>query len=78
MEKAIGGSVYNFVEIIGTSAKGWEEAIKNAVDTAYKELTNVRIAEVTKLDTRLVEGEIMEYRVKVRLSFKHEVEPETL
>ncbi|MFZ2535391.1 dodecin domain-containing protein, partial [Methanothrix sp.] len=46
--------------------------------TANRELTNVRIAEVTRMDTRLAEGGIMEYRARVTLSFKHEVEPETL
>ena len=30
------------------------------------------------MDTRLREGGIMEYRVRVTLSFKHEVELETL
>ncbi|VVB71826.1 Dodecin [uncultured archaeon] len=78
MEKAISGRIYDIVEIVGASTKGWEEAVKNAVDTASRELTNVRIAEVAKLDTLLVEGEIMEYRARVKLSFKHEIEPETL
>ncbi|MBN1235509.1 MAG: dodecin domain-containing protein [Methanotrichaceae archaeon] len=78
MDNAIGGSVYNFVELVGTSTKGWEEAVCNAIDTADRKLTNMRIAEVVEMDTKLAEGKIVQFRAKVRLSFKHEVEPETL
>lgn len=78
MESEVGASVYNKIELVGTSPLGWEEAIEKAVQTASKKLTNVRIAEVVKMDTRLADGGAMVYRVRVRLSFKHEVEPETL
>lgn len=78
MGSIIGDSVYDVIELVGTSTKSWEEAVKTAMETADKKLTNMRIAEVVELDTRLVEGKIMEYRARVKLSFKHEVEPETL
>lgn len=74
----VGSSVYNVIEIIGTSSVGWEEAVRNAIETSSKGLTNLRIAEVVEMDTRLEDNKIAEYRAKVRLSFKHEVEPETL
>ena len=78
MEEAIGNSVYNFIELVGTSTSGWEDAVGNAVKTADRNLTNMRIAEVVEMDAKLAAGGIMEYRAKLRLSFKHEVEPETL
>lgn len=78
METPIGKSVYNFVELVGTSTKSWEEAAGSAIETADRNLTNVRIVEVSRMDARLREGGIMEYRVRISLSFKHEVEPETL
>jgi dodecin len=78
MDNAIGSSVYNFIELVGTSSKDWEEAVSNAINRADGELTNMRVAEVVEMDTKLVEGKIVEFRAKVRLSFKHEVEPETL
>jgi flavin-binding protein dodecin len=74
----VGGSVYNVIELVGASSVGFEEAVRNAVETASKGLTNLRIAEVVKMDTRLEDNRIVEYRARVRLSFKHEVEPETL
>ena len=63
---------------MGTSTLGWEDAVDNAVKAAGRNLTNMRIVEVARMDIRLSDGGIMEYRAKVRLSFKHEVEPETL
>lgn len=74
----VGSSVYNVIEIVGTSSNGWEEAARNAVETSSKGLTNLRVAEVVEMDARLEDNKIVEYRAKVRLSFKHEVEPETL
>ncbi len=70
--------VFKVVELIGTSPNGWEEAVKNVIDTASSKLTNIRIAEIVELDTKLENGKVADYRVKVRLSFKVEREPETL
>ena len=78
MEVAIGNSVYNFIDLVGTSTEGWEDAVGNAVKTSGRNLTNMRIVEVARMDIRLSDGGIVEYRARVRLSFKHEVEPETL
>jgi flavin-binding protein dodecin len=78
MDSLEGSSVYNVIEVVGTSVIGWEEAIKNAVDTSSKQITNLRISQVVELDMALSEGRIMEYRARVKLSFKHETEPETL
>ncbi len=72
------GSIYDIIELVGSSEKGWEEAIQNAITTASADLTNVRIAEVRELDARIEDGRIVEYRARVSLSFKVEIEPETL
>ena len=65
-------SVYKVIELVGTSEESWEKAAKNAVNMANKSLRDLRIAEVTKLDMRLDEGEIVEYRARVLVSFKYE------
>jgi dodecin len=67
-------SVYKIIELVGTSDKSWEDAAKNAVDTASKSLKNLRIAEITKLDMKLEEGKIAAYRARVSLSFKYDKE----
>jgi flavin-binding protein dodecin len=68
------GSVYKIIELVGTSPKSWEEAVQNVVAMASKTLRDLRIAEVRELDVRLENGKIVEYRAKVRLSFKYENE----
>ncbi len=65
-------SVYRVTELVGTSETSWEEAAKNAVETASKSLKNLRVAEVTKLDMKVEEGKVVAYRSKVALSFKYE------
>ena len=65
-------SVYKVIELVGTSANSWEEAAKNAVETAGKSLKELRVAEVRALDMKLENGQVVAYRVKVKLSFKYE------
>ncbi|MCQ8902854.1 MAG: dodecin family protein [Methanothrix sp.] len=70
----LNGDVYKFIELVGTSTVGWEDAVKTVVETASKTLRDLRVAEVTELDVRLDKGKIVEYRAKVKLSFKYEKE----
>jgi flavin-binding protein dodecin len=65
------GSIYKVIEIIGGSEKSWEDAAKKAVELAAKSLKEVRVAEVKELDMRIEEGKVVEYRVKMRVSFKY-------
>ena len=65
-------SVYKVVDLVGTSDVSWEEAAKNAVETASKSLKNLRIAEIGKLDMKVENGRVVAYRAKVSLSFKYE------
>jgi flavin-binding protein dodecin len=71
-QRRIAMSVYKIVELVGTSPKSWEEAAKEAIETSTQSLRDLRIAEVDKLDMRIENGKIVEYRVRVKLSFKYE------
>jgi dodecin len=64
-------SVYKVIEVIGTSATSWEDAAKNAVETAAKNLKELRIGEVSELDLKLEDGKVVAYRAKVKVSFKY-------
>lgn len=65
-------STYKIIELVGTSSVSWEEAAKNAVETASKTLEDLRIAEITKLDMKVENGKVSAYRARVNLSFKYE------
>lgn len=56
---------------MGTSDVSWEEAAKNAIETADKSLRDLRIAEVKKLDMKIEDGKVIAYRVRISLSFKY-------
>lgn len=64
-------SVYKIIEVVGSSSTSWEEAAKNAVETAGKNLSDLRIAEVGKMDLKIEGGKVTAYRVRVTLSFKY-------
>lgn len=65
-------SVYKVIQLIGTSEKSWEEAARNAVETASESLKNLRIAEVDKFDLRIENEKVVAFRARVNLSFKIE------
>ena len=71
MAKKSEDGVYKIVEVVGTSAKSWEDAASMAVATAAKTLRDLRIAEVTKLDMKVEAGKVVAYRARVSLSFKY-------
>jgi flavin-binding protein dodecin len=73
MAKQGSGGVYRVTEVIGSSTTSWEDAAKQAVETASSTLRDLRIAEVTKLDVRLDDsGKIAQFRTRLSLSFKYE------
>ena len=64
-------AVYRVTEVIGTSSSSWEDAAKNAVKTASKSLRDLRIAEITKLDVKIENGKVTQFRTRLALSFKY-------
>jgi flavin-binding protein dodecin len=66
------GSVYRVTELVGTSRTSWEDAARNAVETASHSLRDLRVAEVTKTDVVIESGKVASFRVRVSLSFKYE------
>jgi hypothetical protein len=65
-------SIYRVTEVIGTSPTSWEEAAKNAVETAAGTLRDLRVGEVMKLDVTIDAGKVTSYRARVNISFKYE------
>jgi len=64
-------SVYKVVELVGTSSKSWEDAAKNAVETAAASLRDLRVAEIVKQDMTVENGKVAAYRARVLVSFKY-------
>jgi flavin-binding protein dodecin len=65
-------SVYRVTEVIGTSSQSWEDAARTAVQTAAGTLRDLRVAEVVKMDVKVEDGKVTEFRTRLQLSFKYE------
>ena len=65
-------SVYKVVELVGTSTESWERAAAAAVERAAQSLRDLRIAEVVELDMQIDAGKVVQYRAKLKVSFKYE------
>ena len=72
MAKSKGSSVYRVTELVGTSRSSWEDAARNAVQTAARSLRDLRVAEVTKTDVVIEDGKVVAFRARVSLSFKYD------
>jgi flavin-binding protein dodecin len=65
-------SVYRVTEVIGSSTESWEAAARNAVETAGKTVRDLRVAEATRFDVTIENGQVSSYRVRLGISFKYE------
>ncbi len=65
-------SVYRVTEVIGVSSESWEAAARSAISTAAKSVRDLRIAEVLRQDIIVGEGDQLNYRVRLAISFKYE------
>jgi flavin-binding protein dodecin len=68
----VADSVYQVIELIGSSSDSWEIAAQNAVREASRNHEDLRVAEVLEMDVLIENGTIIAYRTKLRLSFKQE------
>jgi flavin-binding protein dodecin len=65
-------SVYNVIELVGTSTESWEKAASAAIERASNTLRDLRIAEVVAQDLAIDKGKVEAYRTKLKVSFKYE------
>jgi flavin-binding protein dodecin len=59
-------------EMVGTSPRSWSDAARQAVATASKTVRNIQTVEVVKSTAVVQDGEIVEYRVEIKIGFEYE------
>ena len=62
-------AVVKIVELIGSSPKNWEEAVKSALAEAAKTIKNIKSIYVKSCKARVENNEIVEYRALVKIAF---------
>lgn len=63
-------SVIKVIELLAESKEGWEAATKEAVREASKSVKNIKSVYVKDMQAIVENGEIVTYRVNVKISFK--------
>jgi dodecin len=61
--------VYKKIELVGSSADGFDAAVKNALTRATKTVRNMRWFEVTETRGYLEEGKISHWQVTLKVGF---------
>jgi dodecin len=59
-------------EMVGRSPNSWSDAARRAVETAAKTVRNIQTVEVVKSTAEVRDGEIVEYRVELKIGFEYE------
>ena len=61
---------YKIIELVGTSDKSYDEAIRNALKEASKSLKALSWFEVVQMRGGITDGEISEYQVILKVGFR--------
>lgn len=64
--------VYKFVELVGTSTVGTDDAIRNAVETASKTIRHLDWFQVVETRGHVADGKIAHFQVTLKLAFRLE------
>lgn len=61
--------VAKVIELIGSSDKGWDDAVENAVKSAAKTLHGITGVEVVRWTAQVQDGKITNYKATVKVAF---------
>lgn len=64
--------VYAVTEVVGSSTKSTDDAIRTAIKTASKTLRNLDWFEVTETRGAIDGGKVSHFQVAVKIGFRHE------
>jgi len=67
--RSVFSMVYKYIDIVGTSTKGVDDAIKDAIQESSKTVKDIKWAELGRV-TILVKKEVLEYQAHVRIGFE--------
>jgi flavin-binding protein dodecin len=64
--------VYKYIEIVGTSSNGIDDAVTNACKEASKTVKNIQWGELGRVTFRLDDNQKIEYQAEIKIGFKVE------
>lgn len=63
-------SVLKVIELLASSEKSWEDALRNAVKTAGETVNGIRSVYVKEQSAKIKDNDVVEFRVIVKISFE--------
>ena len=63
-------AVLKVIELLASSEKSWEDALKNAVKTAGKTVKGIRSVYVQDQSAVVKENDVIEFRINAKISFE--------
>lgn len=66
----MGGSMFQMIEVVGVSEKGFSEAVKSAVDELIAQGKKVHFFEVIQQRGAVRENKFKEFQVTVKVAFE--------
>lgn len=61
-------------ELIGTSSKSFDDALKQAINQACEQKKNVTGAKIVRQTVEIKDGQVVEYKVNLKIAYKWEKE----
>jgi len=62
-------NIYKKIELVGSSSKGIEDAVNNAIDRAGKTIRNMGWFEVAEVRGHIVNNKVEHWQVTVKVGF---------
>ncbi|GAB5552344.1 MAG: dodecin family protein [Saprospiraceae bacterium] len=63
-------AIMKVIEVLSNSKKGWEDAAQKGVKRAAKSVKNIKSAFVQSQSCVVKDGEVVEYRVNLKITFE--------
>ncbi len=62
-------SIVKVIEVIAESEKSWDDAAKNAIKKASKNVKNIKSIYVKNMEAKVNKNKIFKYRINAKISF---------
>lgn len=64
--------IYKIIDIVGTSERSFSDAADKAIKEVAKTVKNIKRAEITKMDVKVENDTVTQYRAELNISFEIE------
>ena len=64
--------IYRVIELVGTSDKGIDDAVRTAIGRAHKTIRNLRWFEIARTSGHIEDGKVQHFQVTLKVGFTME------